>query len=147
MRVPKPFLDTSYLLGNFFYGTKLIICWSKPLYTKNTSFWNSSNSKMNVTILKSSKNWSIKWYGLIWFEENFSSYNWSKFQKKCEKCWISKINVISTWNISRIVYRNISNYTIFSTSCLSFFEWCHSFLNQRNYKNWYFWCIRALTSK
>ena len=41
---------------------------------------------MNAAIGKNSKNWSRKWYGLLYFDENLRRYEWLKLHLFC---WLS----------------------------------------------------------
>ena len=44
---------------------------------------------MSSAIGKSSKSWFRKWYGIIYFDENFSRYEGWKISKKWKNCWFS----------------------------------------------------------
>ena len=64
---------------------------------------------------------------------NFLKYNGLKIHKKWEKCWISKINVLSNWNISKSFHWNILITTPFylpvfralSSGTIHFYIWAN----------------------
>ena len=69
----------------------------------------------------------------------FSKYEETNIHKKWEKCWLSKINAVSTWNISRSFHRNIANHTIFSISFSSSFHWYYLYTHFR-FSEKHFFC-------
>ena len=75
-----------------------------------------------------------KWYGSIWSDENISRYEGLKIHEKWEKCWISKINVVSTLNISRTFNRIISNHSIFRSVFPVLSNGAVHFLHLSNFK-------------
>ena len=116
----------------------LKILWSNLSYPEKSDFQSISNAYLSSTNGKSSIIWSGKWYVLLCSDKNFSKYKGSEIYKKWKKCWVSKINVVSTWNISRSFHGNIANHTIFQISFSSSFHWCNLYTHLRYSENHFF---------
>ena len=75
--------------GTWFYDVIFNCLRSSSLYARNTIFSSCLNWKSNSTIGKSLISWSIKWYGLLYFNGNFSRYEGLKICYMVANCWIS----------------------------------------------------------
>ena len=118
--------------ANIFYETIFKCLQSSSLYARNTNFSSCLNWKSNSTIRKSLKRWSRKWYGLLYFDENFKIWRIEDLRK----CWVSSFfpfNGFSILHILKSFHRNIANHTIFLISFSSSFWWYYCFFNFNNF--------------
>ena len=95
----------------------------------------------NMTIGKSLKSWSRKCYGLLYFDENFSRI------ENLLKCWISSVfpilQIFNPLYLEKFSSKYSKSY-LFWTNFSSSFQWCYSFFNWINLKNWYFLAFQEL---
>ena len=73
-------------MGNTIFAAIFKILWSNTSYLEKSVFQSISNAYINGTNGKTSQKRSGKWYGLLYFDENFSRYEGSEICKKGKKC-------------------------------------------------------------
>ena len=132
-------------MGNAIFGLMFKILWSNPSHPEKSIFQSISNAHINSTDGKSSQNWSRKWYGLLYFDQNFSRYFKLKLLLFCWLSTFSAFFVILILYISRSLHRNIANHTIFGISFLSSFHRYYLYVHLRYSEKYFFQDVRGLT--
>ena len=87
--------STKFDNGTCHFGLIFKILWSRH---EKCIFQSISNAHINSTDGKSSQNWSWKWYGLLYFDQNFSRYFKLKLLLFC--C----LNTFSAFFVTLILY-------------------------------------------
>ena len=87
------------------------------------------------------------WYAMFRWKlfEIWGTKIWKNANKMLINCWISSFFRLSILHISKSFHRNIAYHTIFWTNFSRSFQWCYSFFDLSNFKNWYFYHIKGLT--
>ena len=128
-----------------FFCLMFKMIWSNPSHPKKSIFQSISYAPINTTDGKSSQNWSRKWYGLLYFDQNFSRYFKLKLLLFCWLSTFSAFFVTLILYISRSLHRNIANQTIFVISFFSSFHRFYLYVHLRYAEKYFFQDVRGLT--